>query len=230
MFAPNDNRRCEKMSRKIIIDLCCGLGGFSQAFRDDPENWKVITFDIEGKFNPSYTYDIVKNKNKVLNCIMEDAIITRHDFYKWEKGKPLVDLIVASPPCTQFTRYSMPSLYPEYENYQNGTWYPDMSIVKSAYEIIREVKPKYWIMENVRGSVNFISEELQQVPRKKIGTAWFFWGNFPLFEPADSRFFRKDVQATRSPALRSLIPYEISKCLKEAVESQKQLDLYSNFE
>jgi len=218
------------MSKKIVVDLCSGLGGFSKAFKEDKDNWKVITFDIEGRYDPSYTLDIVEDAQKVLITIMNDGIITRQDFTEWEKGKPYVDLILASPPCTEFSRYNMPSIYPEYELYQKGAWSPNMDIVKSAKAIIDYVKPKYWIMENVRGSVRFISDELQEVPRKKIGSAWYFWGNFPLFEPADSKFFRKDTTYEKSAEKRSLIPYEISKSLKNAVEKQQQLDLYSNRE
>ena len=48
----------EKSStKKLCIDLCSGLGGFSQAFRDDPA-WEVITVDINPKFKPTIVADV----------------------------------------------------------------------------------------------------------------------------------------------------------------------------
>ena len=71
-----------------MLDLFCGLGGASAAFRD--VGWEVIGVDIEPKFHPEIVADLTN--------------------WHWEGGK--VDLIWASPPCTYFSRHGQPGLFP----------------------------------------------------------------------------------------------------------------------
>ena len=39
------------MSEYHVLDLFCGLGGFSQAF-EESDRWHVTTVDIEARFDP----------------------------------------------------------------------------------------------------------------------------------------------------------------------------------
>lgn len=68
----------------LMLDLCCGLKGASQAMRD--RGWQVVTLDIDPQFNP----DIVA------------------DLREWSWHGDCPDLIWISPPCTEFARESMP--------------------------------------------------------------------------------------------------------------------------
>lgn len=67
-----------------MLDLCCGLGGASRAFRD--RGWEVITVDIEPRFTPDIVADVRT--------------------WHWTGGS--VDFVWASPPCDEFARESMP--------------------------------------------------------------------------------------------------------------------------
>jgi len=66
-----------------VLDLFCGLGGFSQAFRD--RGHKVVGVDI----NPSVKPDIVA-----------DILTFDTDEY--------FDVVLASPPCQEFTKDFLP--------------------------------------------------------------------------------------------------------------------------
>lgn len=65
---------------KLCIDLCAGLGGFSQAFK--PPEWEVIKIDIERKFKPTIIADVCHLPLK-------------------KNLEP--DVLLASPPCQRFS-------------------------------------------------------------------------------------------------------------------------------
>lgn len=68
----------------LMLDLCAGLGGASQAMRD--RGWDVITLDNDPRFGCDITADL----------------------RGWEWHSPTPDLIWLSDPCTEFARESMP--------------------------------------------------------------------------------------------------------------------------
>lgn len=68
----------------LMLDLCSGLGGASQAMRD--RGWQVVTVDIDERFNPDIVADLRE--------------------WEWQGERP--DLIWLSDPCTEFSRESMP--------------------------------------------------------------------------------------------------------------------------
>ena len=69
------------MTQKICVDLCSGLGGFSQAFMDDPE-WFVVRIDITRKSGVNIIADV---KNLPL------------------KENLCPDVLLMSPPCERFS-------------------------------------------------------------------------------------------------------------------------------
>jgi hypothetical protein len=68
----------------IMLDLCAGLGGASQAMRD--RGWDVITLDND----PSFGCDITA------------------DLREWTWRGPRPDLVWISPPCIDFARDHLP--------------------------------------------------------------------------------------------------------------------------
>ena len=68
----------------MILDLCAGLGGASQAMKE--RGWGVVTVDIDPSFNTDIVADITT--------------------WSWQGERP--DLIWASPPCNEFAREFMP--------------------------------------------------------------------------------------------------------------------------
>ena len=93
--------------------------------------------------------------------------------------------------------------------------------------LIKLLKPKFWVVENVVGSIPFISNYFGE-PTQKIGPQ-VLWGNFPWIQlPANFKSPSKTkCKAWSSDPLRAnkraVIPYEISMCLKIGIEEQRTL-------
>ena len=98
-----------------------------------------------------------------------------------------------------------------------------MSFLEATLDIIRIMKPRYWVIENVRGSSKFFTEMIGHEPRQILGNAQFLWGNFPLICPPRYKS-KAEVDKRHSPLranIRAKIPIEISEALLASIESQK---------
>jgi hypothetical protein len=82
------------MSKPVVIDLCCGLGGWSRAFM--AEGWDAIGFDIE-----RHQYG---NKAYPGHLILADVLTLNG--YDLRAARP--SLVVASPPCQKYSYMAMP--------------------------------------------------------------------------------------------------------------------------
>jgi len=171
-----------------VLDLFSGLGGFSQAFKD--RGHEVITVDINPAFKPTICTDILKMDISVLG-----------DGY---------DVILAAPPCTEFSRESMPWSKTGNE--------PDLSLVFKTIKIINRLKPRWWVVENVRGAIRYFDAIFGS--HKRIGGR-YFWGRFPLFYvPHDVAYGKEKLPPSPDrAAIRSKIEYEISLSLCKAIET-----------
>lgn len=176
----------------LVLDLFSGLGGFSQAFTD--RKHEAMTIDNNKKFNADFDIDISDY----------EKIVRIFRFLEW-------DVILASPPCTEFTKAYMP-------------WYknivPDMSLIDATKKIVSGLKPKFWIVENVRGAIPYF-EPLFGKPKKHCGSR-YLWGNFPDF-PCE---YKKCCGKHKVPGgklqseTRAKVPYEISLNLCRAIEDE----------
>lgn len=178
-----------------MLDLFAGLGGASQAMKD--RGWEVITQDINPDFKPTYCCDI-------------------REFFFHDGGEHLFDLVWASPPCTEFSRSSMPR-----------TWkcnaippVPNTDLLKCAVGVINCLKPRYWIIENVAGARKYFLPIVGK-PIKKCGSR-YLWGEFPIFisKPVYGKWFLPPSK--ERSAKRSLIPYSLSLAVALAIEREMQ--------
>ncbi len=150
---------------------------------------EVITVEIEPRFYPSIVADI--NHLPI-------------------KQSAHFDIILASPPCDDFSKAEKP-------------WYPvivpDMGLLETTLKVIEELKPKYWVIENVRGAVPYFHPYLKK-PIQHCGSR-YLWGNFPKFYCNHQNCYGKEKlwPNPRRKELRALIPYEISMNLCLSIES-----------
>lgn len=152
--------------------------------------WDVLTLDIEPQFNPDVVADV----------------------REWTYGGPPLDLIWASPPCVEFAREFMPWS-------RTGTP-PDTSIVEACKRIIDQAQPRFWIIENVKGSVRWLEPILGRPAY--VQNPWFLWGHFPpLTVPRIGS--NKECLSSTASAERALIPRELSEAVANAIALQPVL-------
>jgi len=196
-----------------VLDLFSGLGGFSEAFlRSGDEVVRVEN-------NPLLS--------EVPNTSIEDVRAMRDRLRQFrDEGQPIrqIDLILASPPCYEFSlAYSAPRAIAS----RDGTldqYNPNMELVELTLEIISLVKPRWWIIENVIGSIKYF-EKIGLIPNQIHG-AYVLYGNFPKFStpvmPSKAKkdsFHGDPLRANK----RAIIPLELSMEIRKAMMSQKTL-------
>jgi hypothetical protein len=147
--------------KKMMLDLCSGFGGQSEAFL---ESWAV--FRIEN--------------NPLLSEVPNTVIADIFDIRPFNISSQRIDYVHASPPCLEFSlAYNAPRSRAE----RNGEDYHPthgLAMAKRVKEIIDTLEPLYWSVENVKGSAKYLSPIFGE-PRLIVG-AYVYYGNFPLFE------------------------------------------------
>ena len=202
-----------------VLDLFSGLGGFSEAFvLNDDEVLRIENNPLLSEVKHTVMMDV----RKLRDIIAEG--LTEGDLNPYLLN---IDLIVASPPCYDFSlAYSAPQGIiarrgkEEFEAYE-----PDMELFEVTLEIIQMLKPRYWIIENVRGSIRHC-EKIGLIPRQKF-QAYVLYGNFPKFTPPRmATKEKKDVKPHGHPLranYRALIPLELSESMRKAILEQKTI-------
>ena len=199
---------------KLIVDLGAGLGGATEAFVSD-NKWLVMRFDIAPEVahvDNMYWGDYVNATSYVIDRIIDQMNkyeITSKNLYIW-----------ASPECKEWSDgfNSMKSKMRR----EGQIFEPDLSQVTAIRHIVEVLKPKAWVVENVKGGVEFITPVLG--PPATFRKPFFFWGEFPLFRIPKI----KTDKTSKGPSPmryweRSLIPLEISESMKKAFENQTTL-------
>ena len=199
-----------------VLDLFSGLGGFSEAF--------VLAGDevVRVENNPLLSEVPCTSMQDVLD--MRDRLHLYH-----AQGEPIrqCDVLLAGVPCYEFSlAYSAPRSVAQ----RNGDdWEPSMKLLEATLDIIRIVKPRYWVIENVHGSQKYF-EKYGLLQKQKHG-AHVLYGNFPMFHTRDLP--TKADRDKRWSEIRSnhkaYIPFQLSQNLRQAIVDQKTLfDDYSN--
>ena len=122
-----------------ILDLFCGTKSIANAF--EKRGHQVYTVDWNKEFEPSLCADI--------------GALTADDIIKLCGGKP--DVIWASPDCTTF---SVAAISKHRIKDQNGVLIPTSEYAKQCdlidahlIDLIEQLNPKYWFIENPRGGM-----------------------------------------------------------------------------
>ena len=114
-----------------------------------------------------------------------------------------VEFIWASPPCQEF------STLPPGRSARR----PSLDAVFAAFEAVRDLRPRFWIIENVVGAIPFLG-----IPAQKIGP-FCLWGYFPLImAPLSVVDHRKMTPDRKTAVARAAIPFDLSEAVYQAVE------------
>lgn len=111
------------------IELFCGTKSFSRVMGE--RGHSTFTVDINAMFKPDLTIDILQLN---INLLPKNP-----------------DILWASPPCQGFSvatigRYWNKDYTPKHETSAHA-----IKLVEKTIEIINNIKPKYWFIENPRG-------------------------------------------------------------------------------
>lgn len=137
-----------KMTSKLkVLELFCGTKSISKAF--EKAGHETFTIDNDPQHNPSLCINILDFEIKMLPK-------------EWRKP----DIIWASPPCTTF---SVASIYRYWENRLPKSYktYIGMAIAKKTVELIKELNPKYYFIENPVGMMRK-QHFMDNLPRKTL--------------------------------------------------------------
>ena len=193
---------------KHMLDLCSGFGGASEAFAKHPQ-WEVTRIEK-------------------LPAFADVPHTTLGDILTWEPPSNSFDLVWASPPCRDFSNaYNAPRVRAERrgEDYE-----PNMELVERCLDLIEQIQPKSWVLENVFGAIPFFRDEPRLGEPRQCVANFALWGNFPMLHLDPYwRHSKADEDTWSDDPLRSQrkarIPPELSQALLEAV-SVKRLDDY----
>jgi hypothetical protein len=197
-----------------MLDLFSGLGGASEAFVR--AGWEVMRIENNPLLSEVPHTELISVFD--VRDLLEDNVLDNSDPFLHD-----IDLIWASPPCSDFSLAYLAPHAIHIREHPNEPYEPDMTYLEATLDIIKLLKPRYYVIENVRGASKFFTEMIGTKPRQILGNAQFLWGNYPLIDPP--RYQSKaEVDKRHSPLranIRAKIPIEISQALLDAIENQK---------
>jgi len=132
-----------------------------------------------------------------------------------------VDLLWASPDCTQFTLERLP-----FASCKRKAGPIDLAVPLAIKELIAAWRPRFWIVENVEGSRKYLGKIFGQV--RASARAHYFWSNLPLLVPnvAGVKCIngKRGARSRREHLRASMIPYQVSQAAAIAVEREIALE------
>lgn len=179
------------MTAPLAIDLCCGLGGWTEGLLS--EGWRVRGYDIEAHEYGEERYPaelVLRNVLEMHGSEIADA-----------------DLIVASPPCTEYSYMAMPwkrakqiaralrgeGEFPE--PYRGSRTVEQLNAIFDAcFRLQREASEAAgrhipMVVENVKGAQPWVGRA------KWSFGSFFLWGDIPALMPPQKYHQRLKVKA-----------------------------------
>lgn len=119
-----------------IIDLFCGAGGFSWGFVR--EGYQIdLANDIEPGTIETYKYNHPSlESERILNGDIKEIVNHIDDYIKTD-----IDVIIGGPPCQSFSSANQQRIIDD----------PRNILYKYYVKAVEKVRPKFILMENVRG-------------------------------------------------------------------------------
>ena len=182
-----------------VLDLFCGRGGWSKAFHE--AGCECTGIDIKNIGYPT---------GKRYNFI-------KADLFDWTPDK-YYDIILASPPCNHFSKVNQ-----NWNGKNNNT--KGLDLVWRTYALIQELRPKYWVIENVKGLSEFIDkpDDIVRYGKTASHKEAYLWSNIGKLGFFDQMIIKKTNRKTfKRPTLHdgpggtsslAVIPYSLSKAV-----------------
>lgn len=175
--------------KPLALDLCCGLGGWAEGLI--AAGWDVWGLDIDGRFEESYPGTFWREDV----CLVTGQAV--RDAMWMSCARQTLGLVVASPPCQEFSRHDQP-----WTRKRNPPT-PDTSIWEACVRIAAECGAPL-IVENVRGAQPFMGKA------KWHCGPFYLWGDVPALMPTTIRYRKKESRSSSAVAERAKVPFEIA--------------------
>lgn len=129
-----------------VVDFFCGAGGMSLGFGQN--GYKVLLAnDIESVCTDTYSFNHLEMpRNMVINGDIKE-IVNNVDTYVDEE----VDVIIGGPPCQGFSMANRQRIIED----------PRNILYKYYVEGVRKLKPKFFVMENVKGMLSVADQVVE---------------------------------------------------------------------
>jgi DNA (cytosine-5)-methyltransferase 1 len=134
-----------------MIDLFCGAGGLSLGFTQNGFITSLAN-DIESCCVDTYAHNHpeIPRENIVLGDI-NDVIANLNSLLRFSN----VDIVIGGPPCQGFSMANRQRLIDD----------PRNKLYKSYVKVLTIVKPKFFVMENVKGMLSASSQVIEDFQR-----------------------------------------------------------------
>ena len=146
-FRQKDNRKINKKNRKLFIDTFAGCGGLSQGLIQaglEP----ILVNEIEPRFLETYYFnhklDIKSYFCGDIKMLVDGPILDDPKYYE-------TDLVVGGPPCQGFSMANRQRILDD----------PRNELYKQFLKLLGRVRPKFFIMENVKGMMKKSGEIIE---------------------------------------------------------------------
>ncbi|WP_225434228.1 DNA (cytosine-5-)-methyltransferase [Peribacillus tepidiphilus] len=132
----------------LLIDLFCGAGGMSLGFKQ--EGFKIVLAnDIEKSCIDTYVHNHPEiPRDKIIHGDIQDLVSTLDSDLI---GNQKVDVVIGGPPCQGFSNANRQRLIDD----------PRNKLYKYYVEFVGKVKPKFFVMENVRGMYSIAEQVVE---------------------------------------------------------------------
>ncbi len=142
-----------------ILDLFCGAGGFSFGFKSHIDD-SHLAIDLDSTALETY------NLNFPDSTVWQTDIHNLHSIQIEEALKGAPDIIIASPPCEEFSKANPNSRRSAAEKiYGEGT----AKLLLDTIRIIGDLEPQVFVIENVGALLNGGGREIIQKEFERVG-------------------------------------------------------------
>lgn len=157
-----DSAKYEKMERITLVDLFAGAGGFSEGFLQAEHGSKFYDFLLASDINENCELTHLARYNHQLGLDTEflRQDITEPDFLDNMmaklKGKK-VDVVCGGPPCQSFSLAGRRKKFDKKDD-----------LFSHYLNVIKILRPKYFVMENVKGILTKEGGKVKEMILKEI--------------------------------------------------------------
>jgi len=147
----NDIRKSLEPNTPTVVDLFCGAGGMSLGF--SREGYKIILAnDIDETSINTYSLNHPEvEEDRIIKGDIREVMVHITDMLR--RKQP--DIVIGGPPCQGFSMANRQRLIDD----------PRNVLYKDFVEVVKSLKPKFLIMENVKGMKKVAPQVIEDFQR-----------------------------------------------------------------